>query len=405
MKKHILLSIAILLQLSIANAQLPDNRTLEANAGRFLLDLNAEGFFYDAEYGTPIAKGYTVTGFRLSPSLVYGINERAQLRVGFNATLFAGLDSLFRLRPTMTLVYKPAPWLAFVAGTLLDDNHHQLEAPVIDPARHVFNYQEDGIQIVTNTRLWQSDTWLDWTHYLTPWTPDQELFTMGSKHKLVLLNLAKENHRDGNEDSSSHDNGCSRHLVVSLPVHFMASHRGGEMKTIDTNTVTTFNEKMGLRCEYSLRKNEKSVNLFALELPLYLYHLENTELDHGGHAFYPSIAYIWTRTNNNSQFRLANTLAFWHGDHYFSAYGSPLFWSANAYSVQHFPALFMNPNAEIGFNISDTRNIFTYQLSIEHRFKGVALGLKVDVLHDVDMGDNDLVFSFFIKNRGMVAIK
>lgn len=404
MKKIFFLSISLLLNLSFAGAQVPDDSFLSANAHHLMLEMDAEGFFYDAEYGMPLAKGYTVTGFRLSPSLVYGINEKAQLRVGFNAMLFAGLDSLYMLRPTMTLLYKPASWLTVLAGTLLDDNHHNLPAPVIDPSRHIFNYQEDGIQILTNTKIWKSDTWLDWTHYLTPWTPDQELFTLGSKHEFVLMHIAKGNLLNNLKDSLFTTSGFSRHFIVSFPAHFMASHRGGEVKTIDTNTVTTFNENVGLRFEYSFRNNDKSINVLGLDLPVYFYHLEDTELDNGGKAFYPTFSYCWLRSLVNSKLSILNSFGFWHGNHYFSAFGSPLFWSANAYSRQHFPALFLNPNASIGYDIKDTRNILTYQLSVEHSFKEVALGVKVDALHDVDLGYNDFIFSFFIRYNGLTKI-
>lgn len=351
---------------------------------QIVLDINAEGFFHDAEYSTGLAKGYTVTGSRLSPSLVFDIHGRGELRVGMNATLFAGLDSLYSLRPALTLVYRPAGWLSFVAGTLIDDNHHQLSAPVVDPSRHIFNYQEDGIQILTNTAIWQSDTWLDWTHYLVPWTPDQELFTMGSRHSLVLLH-----------PSLPH----SHQLIVSLPAHFIASHRGGEVKTIDTNTVTTFNEKIGLRLSCSATHSEKNESTLFIDLPLFLYHLEDTELDHGGYAFYPSLSLLFAHKANESTVKINNCLGFWYGDHYFSAYGSPLFWSSNAYSLQHVP-----PSSSPA--VDDVRSILSYTFSIEHGFRNnISAGLKVDALHDLDINKNDFIFSFFLIYNGQFRLK
>ena len=148
--------------------QPPTDSDLVHNCRHLSLDVDANGFFLDAEYATPFAKGYSVAGFRLSPTLVYGINERAQLSVGLNASAFAGLDSLYRLRPTLSLLYKPTRWLTLVAGTLYGSHTHRLDAPVYDPSRWIFNYQEDGLQILTRTNRWCSDTWLDWTHYLTP---------------------------------------------------------------------------------------------------------------------------------------------------------------------------------------------------------------------------------------------
>ena len=407
-----------------ASARELDERT--ANGLSLLVD--AEGFFYDAEYGTPFAKGFTVCGFRLSPTLVYDINERAQLHLGFNAMMFAGLDSLYMLRPTMTLLYKPAPWLTLVAGTLLNGERrtengeretlhpytltplHQLPAPVIDPVRHIFNYQEDGIQILTDTRIWRSDTWLDWTHYLVPWTPDQELFTMGTKHEMKLFERSMVYYERDYEDTLPPFFVSYKGQRISVPCHFMASHRGGEVKTIDTNTVTTFNENVGLRFLYSFSHNEKNCNDFVLDLPIYFYHLDN-KVDHGGKAFYPSISYCWSRLNPNSQFSIFNSqfsiftsLGFWHGDHYFSAMGSPLFWSINHYSLQHIPFTTSQLHNFTTTN-PDLRNLLTYTLSIEHTFKDIALGLKMDAIHDIDLKTNDFIFSFFLNYNGIFKIK
>lgn len=367
------------------------NRELIQGCRHLTLDIDAAGFFFDAEYATPFAKGFSVAGFRLTPALAYGINERAQLRVGFNATAFAGLDSLYRLRPTFTLVYAPARWLTLVAGTIYGSNTHQLASAVYDPSRWIYNYQEDGLQILTKTKGWSSDTWLDWTHYLTPWTPDQERFTMGTSHilRLVSINIEKRVW-----------NGCDLYKYnqlgwqFNLPMHFIANHRGGEVKTIDTNTVTTFNERVGLQVKYSFSNAfNLSFHSFKLDASLYNYHLEDNTLDHGGKAFYPTLSYEWLHWNQYhlTHFSLRAIAGFWHGDHYFSAFGSPLFWSANAYSALHIPA---SPSLA---NATDIRNILTFTLSAEHEFKGLNLGLQVDALYDLDLRKTDLLFGFYMR--------
>lgn len=371
--------------------------------GNMSIAVNAEGFFFDAEYGTPFAKGYTVTGFRLSPTLVHDINERAQLRVGFNAMMLAGLDSLYNLRPALTLIYQPASWLTFVAGTLLDGNHHQLPAPVTDPSRYYLNYQEDGIQILTNTKIWKSDTWLDWMHYLTPWTADQERFTMGTKHELTIISHAKPDSMPSNfvhlsELRSISYSTSGQSVKVSIPTHFIANHRGGELKTIDTNTVTHFNERVGLHFEYSII-NLLNSNTITIDVPFFFYHLDS-KVDHGGNAFHPSLSYFWShyalnQKDDNSTVMVS--LGYWHGNHYFSPYGSPLFWSINSYSRQHIPFATSRPDTDI-------RNLLTGSISFEHIFKEVAIGLRVDALHDLNLNTNDFVFSFFLTYKGHFKI-
>ena len=374
------------------------NRELIQGCRHLTLDIDAAGFFFDAEYATPFAKGFTVTGFRLSPALSYGINEKAQLRVGFNATAFAGLDSLYRLRPTFSLIYAPAKWLTLVVGTIYGSNTHQLAPAVYDPARWIYDYQEDGLQILTKTKIWQSDTWLDWNHYLTPWTADQERFTMGTSH---IFNAFKYVKSDTMTNYSKTFMGpCiithytkNRIWAIDIPTHFIASHRGGEVKTIDTNTVTTFNERIGLRLSYTKATDFQTRRRLVLDLPFYFYHLEDRTLDNDGRAFYPTLSYEWIHPNIDdiADLSLRATAGFWHGDHYFSAFGSPLFWSVNAYSALHIPA-----SANLA-SATDIRNILTFTLSAEHEFKGLNFGLQVDALYDLDLRKTDFLFGFYMR--------
>ncbi len=356
-----------------------------------LLDIDATGYFFDAEYATPMAKGYSVAGFRLSPTLSFGINERAQLRVGFDATSFAGLDSLYNLRPTFSLVYMPTKWLQLVAGTLFGGYRHQLSAPVYDPSRWIYHPQEEGLQIIT-TRPWKSDTWLDWHHYLTPYTPDQEQFTLGTRHSLSLFHM--EDTIINDLSLMPDDYFLIRAFDIDFPIHFIADHRGGEVKTIDTNTVTTFNERIGLQFNYKRRNFQKNWTKISLDIPVYFYHLEDTKLDHGGKALYPTISYEFKHLDNNNRsgYSIQATAGFWHGNHYFSAHGLPAFWSINNYSSQHMPLSAANTAADI-------RNILTFTFSAEHEFKGLNLGLQVDTYYDIDLKKTDFLFGFYMRFR------
>lgn len=367
-------------------------RELRQDCRHLSLDIDAAGFFFDAEYATPMAKGYSVTGFRLSPTLRYGINEKAQLRVGFNATAFAGLDSLYRLRPSLSLIYAPAEWITLVAGTLFGNNTHQLYAAVYDPVRWVYDYTEEGLQILTRTSWWNSDTWLDWSHYLTPWTADQERFTMGTSHLFRIVHL---------QPMVRVWNGCNPELYnqlgwqINLPFHFMASHRGGEVKTLDTNTVTTFNERIGLQARYAFTNALRgSLHSLKLDVSLYNYHLEDKSLDHGGRALYPTLSYEWLHWNphHSSHLSVRAIAGYWHGDHYFSAYGSPCFWSVNAYSALHMPT-------GAALVEADLRNLLTFSVDFEHEYRKLNLGLQFGVLYDMDLHKTDLLVGFVMRYK------
>jgi len=395
MKRHAILA-AVLLIASFPTqkmqAQTPTQKELTMSCRHLFLDLEAEGFFFDAEYATPLAKGFSVTGFRLSPTLSYGISERAMLRVGINATVFAGLDSLYRLRPSLSLIYMPADWITLVAGTLMDDGHHRLPSPVVDPARHIYNYQEEGLQITTSTKHWKSDTWLDWTHYLTPWTPDQERFTMGSRHSIMLLHGTNYRYRHAQGDTLKSSPSAMRRLTVKLPFHFIASHRGGEVKTIDTNTVTVFNESVGLTLDYNLIQRGNKTHTISLNTPFYFYHLEDDKVDNGGWAFHPTVNYALNIVGRRlpSVWSFDGMIGLWHGDHYFSAMGSPIYWSSNSYSRQHtygIPTTYDD----------DSRNLVTFGIGIGNEFRNMNMTLRIEGAYDIESHSCDLLFGFYMR--------
>lgn len=370
----------------------PSQRDLVAGCRHLALEVDANAFFLDSERQMNQVKGYTVTGFRLSPTLTYGINERAQLRIGLNATAFAGLDSLYRLRPTFSLVYAPTRWLTLIGGTICGSHTHQLAPIVYDPARWIFNYQEDGLQILTDTKIWRSDTWLDWTRYLTPWTPDQERFTMGTSHTLLLFNNVKEYTVRDFESGEINDLKI-KGWRIELPVHFIACHRGGEVKTIDTNTVTVFNERVGLRFARHFSRNpRRSLNKLALDISVYQYHLEDRNVDRPGQAFNPTLSYEWLHFSKYQQpdWNLRAVAGFVHSNNYFSALGDPAYWNFSPYSALHIP------NAKIPEN-SWLNNYFTFGLSAAHEFKGLDLGLQFNVINDLDVHDTDLFIGFFMR--------
>ncbi len=369
-----------------------------------ILNVDASAFFYDVENAMPFAKGFTITGFRMAPTLNYGINHRSRLRVGMDLTLFAGMDSLYSVRPILSLIYMPTRWLLITAGTINGGYHHDLGLPAYDPARWITNPVENGLQIETDTRLWNSDTWLDWEHYLKPWTPDQERFTMGSRHEFSVFRSYQQYKSSSwampmSGPCINYRQYTDKVWELSIPMHFLASHRGGEVKTIDTNTVTTFNERLGLRLRYQRSNNTSgSSHRLQLDMPFYFYHLEDSHLDNGGKGLYPSLRYEFQRNNPNEQrgWCLHTTAGFWHGDHYFSYLGAPQFFSANSYSLQH-----LHTSATLN---EDLRNMITADMAFEHEFHDLKLGIQLNAFYDLTFHKADYIFAFYMRFGGDFVI-
>ena len=356
----------------------PDADLLAVQHQHLYLDLDATAFFYDTERFMPFEKGTTTVGTHFAPALVYGINPRAQLRVGFDATLIAGLDSIHTLRPLLSLVYAPTRWLTLVGGSLFGTHNHQVGDPALDPLRALLHHAENGFQILTHTPRWQSDSWLDWTHYLTPYTYDQEYFTLGTRHRLHLLSL--------NADMPD----------LSLDGHFMALHRGGEAKTIDTNMVTHLNERIALQLALPL---SQALQLHLAMPALFSQQVCADGIIEPGYAFMPSAGLRLLLPNDGLAplLRLYANAGFYYGHNYYCKYGAPLFWSLNDYTRP-----FLHTAADA---TADPRRMPFLCLSAEHRFANLAVGLQFDAYHDLTLHKSDFLFAFYMRYDGLVRLR
>lgn len=329
-----------------------------ADTGKLFLDVDALTLMRNAEFNMRYSKGFTVIGFRFSPTLRYIINERSSIRAGFTTTGIAGSSGLREIEPVMTIDYKPADWIQLTFGTLYGSLTHRLGEPMYDINRWIYHYKEDGIQIRTNTAIWESDTWLSWENFLEPWTADQEQFIIGSRHKLKLVDIG--------------ENGS-----LSIPAAFVGCHKGGSYTTLDTCIETIFNEMAGLTYSHSF--NEKAS--FAVNLPAYFYqnlspepHTTFTE----GWGIHPTISTKLISAKNS----VSAELGYWHSHQYMSPTGSILYQSVSNFDEWH---------------IRPYRNMATMTINYQHEFKRLILAADVQFYYDTDQKDMELAFGLYMR--------
>lgn len=336
-------------------AQKPASTPLFASAtdtvtGALSCDIDATTFFRDAEFFMPFTKGYTASGFRLAPALRYNINDKASIRGGVLFTGIAGSTGLWKVEPIVTLRYQPTQWLRLTMGTIDGNLCHHLDEPLYNRERWVYDYKEDGLQIQTHTRHWESDTWLDWEHFLEPWTPDQEQFTLGTRQQFRF-----------------HGDNWS----VQLPFSFLGTHRGGQFSTLDTCIETLFNGSAGLGCGY---RNDR----FALDLtlPAYFYKkatsAPETHLPFDqGWGIYPQLSGTLTLP----QFSIHLVCGYWYGHHFISSRGSHLFQSTS----------WFDPNF-----CQAERHLATFDISISHCYRQLDFAIDAQFYYDPDHRKLDL---------------
>ena len=323
------------------------------------LDVDVTAFLRDAEYFMPFCKGYTAVAARLTPTLRYRINNRATVRGGVLLTALAGSDNRCRLEPVIAFDYSPWPWLTLTVGTLRGSLHHQLGEPMYSNERWVYAYKEDGLQLVTLTRHWESDTWLNWEHFLKPWTPDQERFTLGTRHRFTLLGSADDAWR------------------LTVPLAFIGCHRGGQFSTLDTCIETLFNESVGLGASY-----EGSLVGFDLNLPLYLFQNASPRGERytpfeNGWGLYPQAGLHF----NLRRLRLGFDCGYWHASRYIAPRGSYLFQSVSWHDAS--------------FAMTD-RRMLTLALNLSHSYKGLRLDINAQCYYDIHLRKTDFVFGLVV---------
>ncbi|MBQ9473895.1 MAG: hypothetical protein IJU81_05755 [Bacteroidales bacterium] len=326
----------------------------------------------------PFTKGYTASGFRLQPTVNYlSTDSNVTISAGVLLTGIAGVDGLWKVQPVVTIDYRPARWVELTMGTLHGSLEHKMPAPLYNPERWIYSYQENGLQIRTATKHWESDTWVDWEHFLEPWTPDQERFTLASRHLLTLLGDA--------------DGKC----MLQLPAAFSGSHRGGQFTTLDTCIETLMNEYAGLSLSYNACKT----TTLTAEAPIFLYqNLSPTPHTHylNGYALYPSLVMnisLPARAagdKSRATKELTLRLGFWQAHHYQSARGSYLY-----QCVSWHDPLFQTPE----------RHMLTADIAATAKQRGgLGITLNASIYHDLDLKKTDMVIGLAMQIAPRVAL-
>lgn len=314
------------------------------------LDIDATAFFRDAEFFLPYTKGYTASGVRIAPTLCYGINEKATIRGGILLTAVAGSDKYGKVQPILSIHYKPFDWAEFIMGTIQGSTLHKMGVPMYDMERWYYDYKEDGLQLLTNTKHWESDTWLNWEELLEPWTPNQERFTLGTR-QVAKFQLNR--------------------LALTVPLGFMGCHRGGQFSTLDTCIETLFNESAGFTANYEFHGSN-----VGFALPFYFYQKTTSTPERHipfdkGWGVYPQLNFSTSGASNC----LSVTCGYWYGYQYISPRGSYLFQSISWHDIDF---------------AQQERHMITATINYVHSYKQLWLNLHTQFYYDTDHSALDL---------------
>ncbi len=199
-------------------------------------------FVKDNEYFNLIADGYTLLGNQTEVSFNYQAHQNYRLTAGFYALKYFGTNNFEPLIPYVGLEINKGH-SRFNIGKLYTDDRHQLPDEIyaferLLDARHI----EHGLQHRFNNAHWQTDTWLEWEHFIQK-----------ADHRRERLNFGQ----------STTFKQRFKHWQFSIPLRIYLQHRGGQINVRDNgnsavnNAVVFANSAVGIALENQLNNRTK----------------------------------------------------------------------------------------------------------------------------------------------------
>jgi len=329
MKRVLPLFIFVLLTIT-AISQTPDT----VRRSKVSLSAEFEHFFRDNEFSAEKISGYTLPGFYFRPRVVWNVEKRVHLEAGLHWLHYWGATSYperisFTAFPKMGEESRPShvlPWmqarvdilpqLSFVFGSLENKDGHGLPRPLYDPELLYAADPEAGIQMLLDFKYFDADIWMDWKEFIFRGSETQERFIFGFSGKSDLLQ--------------------DKLVNLSIPVHVLAQHTGGEMLAQELDPISVFNFAGGVELTYNGRVRLKT----GCDLMGFV-HNGNAALPfRQGWGVYPHIGMDFKG--------LAFDIAYWHGDDFVPLLGSPHFSSISVNT----PGLVFDPMDMLVVNAS-----------------------------------------------------
>lgn len=262
-------------------------------------DFRSSFFLRNNEYFNNLYDGITFLGTNLNPSFHYTFHPNVSLSLGWYLRLFNGRDELFINKLWYRLTYRFNSNLKLYMGNILGyDNHHLIE-PLLSGDFQYLNPPENGIQFLYQRPKFNGDLWINWQRFILPGDTYKEEFLLGYSSDFKVIN------QTGN-------------FSLSLPMQFLAKHKGGQVDKLGIPMQTFFNWDVGIDFSKNLNiQNKLGIRVFYVQF--------NDASDHLLLQYkdgYGILSNLYLKTQ-----KFDVILGFWRGEYYYSPVGEPLFQS------------------------------------------------------------------------------
>ncbi|UYZ62990.1 hypothetical protein [Hymenobacter weizhouensis] len=320
------------------------------------LDVEAFLFNKDNEYFNKIDEGRTYFGTQLAPRLVYFPSASLRVEAGVFLWKDYGTPRLRQVRPLLTVKYQHGSH-RILFGNIQGHLHHGYIEPLFDFERVITNRLEEGLQYQLQKPRLSLDAWVDWQRQQYRFSNFQEEVAGGLAAEATVL-------------------GDSTGWWLRVPVQFTATHRGGQLDTIDTPLQTLFNVASGLR----VRKPTAARWVRAVHFDGYLTYFN----DYSFTRQLPFADGTGLYLNAGADTPLSNLqVAYWRGNGFTSPIGGRLYRSVSS-TVN-------NPDY-----VEKNRQLLILRVLRDYRLPGnLLLTTRFEPLYDLNHGLFDFSFALY----------
>jgi hypothetical protein len=317
------------------------------DSGAIKLGFDVSGYFWNNEYSSEIAPGYTLFGYQFKPYICYIPVKHLRLDIGGFFMKDFGDSSFVDLRPVFTIKYQKNNF-SFLFGSIEGASSHRLIEPLYYLQRVISRRIEEGLQFKWVSDRLFFDAWLDWENMIHFGDDEKEIFNVGLSFSYTVYR--------------------SKSLNIEIPFQFMVHHKGGQIDVNDQPAETLYNAALGISLIFPFQtvswlKYVRTDNYFAGQ----------------GQGFFLNVSsrFIW--------FDLA--LSYWNGNSYIAPQGTPIYQSIsmdylkNGYTEEHRKLLFL-------------------RITYEHDFAGgLSLALRFEPVYDFGTSKLDHMEVLFLRYK------
>ncbi|QJX46054.1 hypothetical protein HMJ29_03510 [Hymenobacter taeanensis] len=332
------------------------------------LRLDVQGFLFnkDNEYFNKIDPGLTYFGAQLAPRLVYFPSANLRLEAGVFIWKDYGTPRLRQVRPLFTVKYQQGPH-SLLFGNIQGNLYHGYIEPLFDFERVITNRLEEGVQYLYQTPRTHLDAWVNWQRQQYRFSNFQEEVAGGlaTEHRVL---------------------GDSTGWLLRVPFQFTATHRGGQLDTIDVPLQTLFNLATGLRVRKALPYEFVS----AVHFDGYVTYFN----DYSFTKALPFESGTGLYLNAGVDTRLSNLqLAYWHGSGFISPLGGRLYRSISVSTA--------DPDY-----VEKQRQLLILRVLRDYRLPGnLILTTRFEPLYDLNNGLFDFSFALYLNFNQSFLLK